>query len=153
MFVDRMQQLTEAYLANDGVVSNDEYVSILTEALQDGVQDYELQAAKQLLQYAQGMQQQALAIWQQQNQNLAYVQATAPTASAVIDSQNPLGGLLQLGLGGIGIAQHREQLSKAQQALRQAETQYNAMNNRVVAYQTIYNELRQRADWWTRLWN
>ncbi len=153
MFIDRMQQFVEAYLANDGVVQNDEYVTILNEALQDGVQDYELQAAKQLMQQAQGIQQQALAIWQQENQNLAYVQATAPTASAVIDSRNPLGGLLQLGLGGIGIAQHREQLSKAQQRVRQAEQQYAQTQNRVVAYQTIYNELKQRADWWTRLWN
>lgn len=146
-----MSQLVEAYLANDGVVQNDEYVQLLTAALQDGVQDYELSAARTLLQQAEGISQQAAAIYQQEAQQLAYIRAMAPTASGVIDSRNPLPGVLSLAIGGIGIAQHREQVRTAEQRVTQATQQYQATQQRVVAYQTIQAELTNRASTWTKL--
>ncbi|MEZ0312901.1 MAG: hypothetical protein ACAI38_14090 [Myxococcota bacterium] len=145
-----MSQLVEGYLANDGVVQNDEYVQLLTAALADGVQDYELTAASQLLAQAQGIQQQAAAIYQQEAQQLAYLQAMAPTASAYFDTRNMLPGLINMAIGGIGIAQHREQVRTAEGRVRQATTQYQATQQRVVAYQTIQNELTSRASMWTK---
>lgn len=145
-----MSQLVEAYLANDGVVQNDEYVQLLTSALADGVQDYELSAARTLLQQAEGINQQAAAIYQQEAQQLAYIRASAPTASAVIDSRNPLPGVIGLAIGGIGIAQHREQVRQAEQRVAQATRQYQATQARVTAYQTIQLELTNRASLWTK---
>ena len=150
MFINEMSQLVEAYLANDGVVQNDEYVQLLTAALADGVQDYELSAARALLQQAEGISQQAAAIYQQETQQLAYLRAMAPTASGVIDSRNPLPGVLSLAIGGIGIAQHREQVRAAEARVRQATQQYQATQQRVVAYQTIQAELSNRASAWTK---
>jgi hypothetical protein len=74
------------------------------------------------------------------------VQATSGTQGTVVDSRNPIPGLI--GLTSIGVGLH--QVRQAQERVRQAEAQYVATQQRVVAYQTIQNELLNRASLWTK---